>query len=127
VTRPTPGIVGYAEVLRWRDGDTVVILPRFLGFPVAIRPRYWCHELHGGTVETRTKAIASKLFAEQLAPPGATVLYSIPTSDAEGIKDVLTFDRVLGELWSENEEFSISELMIAAGHAAATKRGLLNA
>jgi endonuclease YncB( thermonuclease family) len=52
---------------------------------------------------------------------GEPVVLHVPTAQAHNMADVLTFGRVVGEVWLGG--INLSDWMVEHGHAKATKRG----
>ena len=61
-------------------------------------------------------------YLEELLAGSDELRVFIPTQEASSLKDVMTFGRVLGQLWLDAESgLSVSELMVYAGHATKEK------
>ena len=102
------------------DGDTLEVI--CLGVAVTIRLRNcWAPEVHRGEEAERSRGLAAKKFLQQLATPNCRCIVWIPTSHATRLSDLLTFGRVLGEVWLSDDKHSLSELMIAQGYATGEK------
>ena len=111
---PELGLTARAVVKRVVDGDTIDVELRL---PCRIRLiDTWAAE-----DETRKGQRASKQM-ELMAPAGAKVIVQIPTSEANSVKDVFTFGRVLGWVWREGDEESLNSLMVRSGHATEAKQ-----
>lgn len=52
---------------------------------------------------------------------GATGTLFIPTEDARNMGDILTLGRVLGHVWIDGSDLSLSELQVQSGHATKEK------
>lgn len=118
MTQPPLGLTARAAVVRVVDGDTMDVM---LMLPVRVRMiNCWAPEITG---EQKLDGIAAKEQLEKMAPVGSRVRVQVPTAEADALGDVLTFGRVLGHVWRENDNESLSELMVAAGMATTTKGG----
>lgn len=114
--RPPLGVTARATVERVVDGDTVDVT---VHWPLRIRMRdCWAPETRG---EQRPDGLASKEHLETLIPKGSRVVFSVDSSNAEALGDMLTFGRVVGLVWRAEEDISLSDLMIEAGHATKEK------
>jgi endonuclease YncB( thermonuclease family) len=118
MSQPPLGITARAVIERVIDGDTVDV---FLTIPVRVRLlECWAPEVTG--VE-KLVGIKSKEALERIAPRGSHVRLHVPTGQVDAMIGVLTFGRVLGHIYREGESETLSELMVAAGMATATKDG----
>lgn len=109
---PSPGITARAVVNRIIDGDTLDVE---LHIPVRIRLLdCYAPELRGAESEL---GHAAKHYLQRLAPDGLPVVCHIPTGHAENVSHVLSFGRVLGQVWPMGGDLSFSELMVSGGHA----------
>lgn len=102
------------------DGDTVqVTLERTLKVRLL---DCWAPEIRGSQ---REAGLAAKAFLQRLVQVTgrrqATLF--VPTDQAESFDDVMSFGRVLGQIWLAGQQLSIAELMVLSGHATATKPG----
>ena len=91
----------------------------------------WCAETRTGDLEEKEKGLAAKHHIEDLL--GKRVLYYgrkkfskdvvlfIPADEDGEIKDVFTFNRVLGYVFVDGED--VSERMVMDGHATKKKYG----
>ena len=113
---PELGIVARAAVERVIDGDTVDV--RLLnGLPVRIRLlNCWAPEVRG--VE-KPAGERSKAFLQNLLPVGKAVRVKVPTGEAVDLGGVLTFGRILGEIWLGDT--NVSTLMVTKGLATEEK------
>ena len=126
---PPKGIVTDAKVVNVVDGDTID-----LKIEKTIRVRLkdcWCAETRTGDLEEKEKGLAAKHHIEDLL--GKRVLYYgrkkfnkdvvlfIPADEDGEIKDVFTFNRVLGYVFVVGED--VSERMVMDGHATKKKYG----
>jgi endonuclease YncB( thermonuclease family) len=111
---PSLGLTARAIVDRVIDGDTLDVL---ITVPVRVRMiDCWAPETRG---DEKLEGEASKLLLEQMATVGSKVLVNIPTTHVDALAGVFTFGRVLGEVWRQGDDESLSVMMVAAG--AATK------
>lgn len=115
---PPLGITARAIVERVIDGDTLDVV---LQFPVRVRLlNCWAPEIRGDSVH---QGVKSKLALSGLLPKGSRVMVNVPTKDAMQVSDVLTFGRVLADVYREHDELSISERMVQDGYATQSKTG----
>ena len=113
MSQPPLGITARAIVKRVLDGDTLDVE---LVLPCRVRLlNCWAPELHTEEGKKSKDALCT------LSPEGSRVVLQIPTTDAQNVKDVFTFGRVLGNIWREGDEDSISHLMVINGHAKPSK------
>ena len=118
MSQPPLGITARAVIERVVDGDTVDV---FMTIPVRVRLLdCWAPEVTG--VE-KLVGIKSKEALERIAPRGSHVRLHVRTGQVDAMLGVLTFGRVLGHIYREGESETLSELMVAAGMATATKDG----
>ena len=114
MTAPPLGITARATVNRVVDGDTIDVS---LLLPVRIRLRdCWAPELHGAE---RIAGEDAKMFVEHTLGRFDQVIVSVPTSEAQSLGDVLTFGRLLGDVYVDGE--SLAELVVGAGLASREK------
>lgn len=115
--RPPCGISLPVEFRRARDGDTIEvgIAGSVLVWPVRLLD-CWAPEMN------LEEGRLAKQYAEKLMEQCARPVLWCPI--AEGVKNLLTaltsFDRLLGHIFL-SESMTLSEAMVAAGHATATK------
>jgi len=111
------GIKARARMNRVIDGDTVEVIVQY---PVKIRLRNcWAPELHG---DDKIAGQRAKEAVEMMAPSGTLLTVWIPTDEASSVGGVMTFDRVLGDVWIGEDEESLNEHLVAMGHATREKR-----
>lgn len=116
MSRPEPGLTARAIVSRVIDGDTVEVL---VTIPVTVRLRdCWAPEVHG---IDRVAGMLSKHQLESLLPAKSHVLVDIDTKDVDALAGVFTFGRVLGDIWIDSLEHSISTEMVRSGYATEKK------
>ncbi|MAT51133.1 MAG: hypothetical protein CMK32_08120 [Porticoccaceae bacterium] len=114
--RPKPGIAARAEIQDIIDGDTLDVV---LKIPVRIRLLdCWAPETRGHEAPEGKR---SKEALDRLIDGRDAALVHIPTEDAHKFGDVLTFGRVLGNVWIGEDQESLSEKMVAEGFAKAKK------
>lgn len=110
--RPTPGLTARAVLERVIDGDTVDVS---LLIPFRVRLLdCWAPELHG---TDRDVGAMAKQMLQDLVPRGTRLIVQVPTGQADSADDVLSFGRVLGNVWREHDDLSLSEQMVATGLA----------
>ena len=113
---PQLGLTARATVDRVIDGDTVAVS---LHLPAVIRLKdCWAPELTGDSAEAGQDA--RNALVDLLDPPNEIVV-SIPTGDANSLSDIMTFGRVVGDIWRPGMDRSVSHEMVALGHATAEK------
>jgi endonuclease YncB( thermonuclease family) len=116
MTQPPLGLTARAIVRRVVDGDTVDVA---LTIPVRVRLLdCWAPEITGSE---KLAGEASRQLLEKMAPMGSVVRVHVPTGDVDALGGVLTFGRVLGQVYREGDDESLSELMVAAGMATESK------
>jgi endonuclease YncB( thermonuclease family) len=107
---PPLGITTRAKVVRVLDGDTLQL---------EVRYRVTCRMLDCWAPEKNTAAGEKAWEDLEMRAAGKDVVLHIPTADARSMVDVLTFGRVLGYVYENNE--SLSEWQVKKGNAT-TKR-----
>jgi endonuclease YncB( thermonuclease family) len=110
--KPTPNITIPAKVVRVIDGDTVDV-----SVSTTIRVRLedcWCPERH------EPSGLAATTAARAMMPEGSNCLVMISLEGVDEIKDVFTFGRVVGRVFTQ-EHGDISECLIESGHATRLK------
>ncbi|MEM6692824.1 MAG: hypothetical protein AAF664_25575 [Planctomycetota bacterium] len=113
---PETGVCVAGRVSRVIDGDTVEVT---LTRRVKVRlVDCWAPEVRG---DEKVAGEESRLFPMKLLPEGQPVKVDIDTNGAHGLSDVMTFDRVLAEMWVEGDDSSISDQMVEAGYATREK------
>lgn len=113
---PQLGLTARATVDRVVDGDTVDLV---MHIPVRIRMRdCWAPEVTG---QEKLRGEAAKSHLETMAPQGSRVRLHVATDGATAVGDILTFGRVVGDIWREGDDDSLNQLMVAAGHATEEK------
>lgn len=110
---PELGLTARAAIKRVVDGDTIDVELRL---PCRIRLiDVWAPEQDTSEGKKATQQL------ELMAPEGGEVVVQIPTSEANSVKDVFTFGRVLGWVWRRGDEESLNSLMVRSGHALEAK------
>jgi endonuclease YncB( thermonuclease family) len=116
MTQPPLGLTARAVVDRVIDGDTLCLT---ISLPFCVRLRdCWAPEIHGAE---RPAGLVAKEQLERMAPVGSHVRVNIPTGDVNALGGILTFGRVLGDVWRDGDQESLSELMVGAGFATVDK------
>lgn len=114
---PPLGLSARGTVERVIDGDTLDVL--VLGMPCRIRLlECWAPETHG---EEKERGERSKAHLEKLAPVNSAIHVWIPTQDARRLQDVISLGRILGHVWREGDDESLSQHMVRAGMATTEK------
>lgn len=115
MSRPQHGWSSPCVVDRVLDGDTIEVTVtrklrvRLLGC--------WAPEIHG---EEKPLGLKSLQHLKELAL-GSTGTVFIPTEDARNMGDILTLGRVLGHVWIDGSDISLSDAQVIAGHARREK------
>lgn len=113
--RPAHGWSTSCLVDRVIDGDTVeVTVTRKLRVRLL---DCWAPEIHGAE---KPEGMKSANHLKELAL-GANGTLFIPTEDARNMGDILTLGRVLGYVWIDGSDISLSELQVQSGHATKDK------
>lgn len=114
---PPLGATVRAKIERVIDGDTVVVTVRDITAAVRLLD---CWAPERGTEAGK----AAREAMEAIASPGTPCRVSIPTGDANDLGDILTFGRVLGQIWLASDlDMSLGAHMVALGHATREKQG----
>lgn len=118
MTQPPTGYCTRANIVRVIDGDTieVEIVKRV---PVRLLD-CWAPETRTTDKEEKLRGLASKARLTEIAKGKHATLY-VPTSAAGNINDMETMGRVLGQVWVDGQEKSLSEMQVEAGHATVKK------
>lgn len=119
-TVPQPGITTTGKIKRVIDGDTLEVT-----ITKTVRIRLlscYCPEVHGIQKEN---GIEARNYCQKLIDNSdPKVRISIPTNDDGNVQDILTLNRVLGDIWlknSDGEWENLSKKLVNAGHATPTK------
>ena len=120
--QPPIGWTTSSKIKRCIDGDTTI---------VAIEKILNIRLIDCWTPETRTKDLKEKkrgLFCkkklQQFLNNKQNVITYIPADQEGQIKDVFSLSRVLGRIFVNEQD--ISEIMVARGYAARTKKELMS-
>ena len=107
---------------RCRDGDTIVVRVNGSAFTWAVRLiDCWCPELRA------PKGYAAKKYVEEILQqidPSELRLFIPAPSSANLLRELLSFDRVLGHIFISPTQ-SLNELLVQFGYASSTKTGEL--
>lgn len=96
------GVVTKVEIVKWRDADTPII--RFAReFPVRLVDSDKKGQFNSPEKNT-PEGQAAKQYVESLE--GQEYLLFIPSKNPIKLTDVLSFDRVLGELWIDGKKLT---------------------
>lgn len=115
--QPLIGITTKGSVVNVVDGDTIDVEVRR-----TIRVRLkdcWCPETRTRDLEEKKKGLAAKAHLKGLLEDSKEVVLFIPADSDGDIKDVFTFNRVLGYIFIDSED--VSSRMVADGHATVRK------
>lgn len=121
-SRPVSGVMRRCVVEKPYDGDTVTVK-----IITSVRIRMigcWAPEVRGTSGVEKEKALASRDHLIELAE-GATGEVFIPLDDVDRLDDTLSMGRVLGVIYLDGDDLSLSERQVMAGHASTTKGGAL--
>jgi endonuclease YncB( thermonuclease family) len=112
---PPLGITARASVDRIIDGDTLVV---HVEWPVTIRlADCWAPEIRKDDYEGH----AAKNALTDILPPGSDCVLNVRSDRADNLGDLLTFGRVLADVWSAGDQVSASERMVVGGYATKEK------
>lgn len=119
--RPPSGVMRQCRVVEVYDGDTVTV-------EIVTRARVrlldcWTAEIRGTDGEEKVAGLAARDHLKAMAE-GAEGEIFIPLRGADRLDDVLTMGRVLGAVWIGDDDRSLSERQVEAGHASRTKGGV---
>ena len=115
--QPPIGITTKGSVVNVVDGDTLDIE---ITRTIRVRLRdCWCPETRTRDLEEKKKGLAAKAHLKGLLPENKDVVLFIPADSDGDIKDVFTFNRVLGYIFIDEE--NVSSRMVADGHATVEK------
>jgi endonuclease YncB( thermonuclease family) len=113
---PALGLTARAIVDRVIDGDTVDV---HIVIPVRVRLlNCWAPEITG---VDKIAGHEAKAAMEKLLPVGTMVHVNVPTQAVDALGGVMTFGRVLGEIYVVGDDESVSQLMVGMGHATQAK------
>lgn len=113
---PDKAITVECEIVRVLDGDTI---------EVAVRQRYRVRLLDCWAAETRGDSKAAGLSAKQhlqslLDSHGCRGVLSVPCG--EDVGKAWSMGRVLGNVWINGQDKSLSEIQVESGHATKVKQ-----
>ena len=109
------GLRARATVERVIDGDTLVVSIRW---PASIRlTDCWAPE------RNTPEGQESKRHLERLCPPGSEVIVDVSTGESRVVGDVLSFGRILAEIWREGDQDSVNFQMVDDGFATRRRDG----
>lgn len=121
---PELGITFDAEVVRVLDGDTVEVETR-IRHTIRLQD-CWAQETtlrNGTTPEEKAQGLDAKAFLMNLLQRSRNrVRVWIPGNGGD-LKKVTSMSRLIGRMWPKGDDVDISQRMIEAGHATATKEG----
>ena len=117
---PPLGLTARAVVMDHdHDGDT---LPVQVYLPLRVRIRdCWAPDLRGGDAVSRSMGYAAQLHMTELLPAHTPINIHIPTEHARGPQSIMSFGRVLADVWRRRDNKSMASQMIEDGYAWATK------
>lgn len=116
---PSPGLALPVDTITVVDGDTVDVHVTLI-----VRVRLdgcWAPESYGK--KKIPEGTASKEALRAIAN-GCAGYVSIPLKSSR-LSDILTLDRVVGQVWIDGDKKSLSEHQILSGHAFATRAELV--
>lgn len=115
---PPLGWTTPVKFVRALDGDTIeVVVERKLIIRVS---DLWCEEVRGGTPEEKAVGFAAKDHVIKIVEDAESLVLHVPMQD-EDFKDRLSLGRIVGKLFADSEDISVT--MIEDGHGTATKEG----
>lgn len=117
---PPPGLTVTGKVVEVYDGDTYTVE---ITHRVRVRALdCWCPEVKTTDAAEKRAGLEAKEFATKIALGKPCTLH-VPACHIRTLGDVTTMGRVLGWVWVEGDEQSLSERMVKAGHATRFKPG----
>jgi endonuclease YncB( thermonuclease family) len=120
--QPPLGHAVAIEVVDVIDGDTITVKIVLLS-----RVRLldcWAPETRTGDEHEKRAGLRAKAALQQLAAGRKGVLF-VPTSGAQRLGDVWSFDRVLGQVWLDGDRETLSAHQVGRRLASSTKGGKL--
>jgi endonuclease YncB( thermonuclease family) len=109
---PPLGFTTKAVLKRIKDGDTFVVEIRR---ELTIRLLdCWAPEVHG---DEKPLGIAARDYLASLVAPGDELVIRIRGNEEGDLAELMTLGRVLADAWRPDDGYSLSEQMVAAGHA----------
>lgn len=119
IAKPPIGYTTKCKIVRVLDGDTIeVSITRTLHVRLL---DCWAPETRTLNPIEKLKGKESKAHLLSIAKPDTPATLFIPMTD--DLTDATTLGRVLGHVWVEGNEQSLSEIQVAAGFAAKSKGG----
>jgi endonuclease YncB( thermonuclease family) len=113
---PPYGLTAHGKIVNVVDGDTIDVEVRYV---VRVRLRdCWVPDDDEPVNEQAEEDLAA--YAG-----GKPVVLHIPTHKARGFADLLTLNRVLGEVWKVGDDESLSQWQVRLGNASTKKNGVL--
>lgn len=130
---PSPQLTVPCEVTEVYDGDTVTVKVTLL-----LRVRLldcWAPEIKTRDAHEKQLGLASRdalrdlVFCDQFRNDAGTAnaVLSIPIADMDRLDDAITLGRVLGDIYLEGDQHSLSTWQRSMGHAYRTKDELQSA
>ena len=117
---PPLGIRARIAVADVVDGDTVDVE---IVIPLRVR-LLRCSSPESRTTNTAEKKLGLKAKQELAAiATGQRGTLFVPTDRAESLMDVLTLDRVLGQVWLDGNQKSLAEIQVGAATRPPSKAG----
>lgn len=125
VSVPNCGITAHGRIVEVVDGDTVKV--RALGLGVTVRLKdCWAPELHKFNERHKQAGRWSKEFLARIAAPGALCRVQVSTEEIASVDEddweipiakILTFGRVVGSIWLNGDDETLTDHMTKAGYA----------
>jgi endonuclease YncB( thermonuclease family) len=115
--QPPLGLTARCKVIEVYDGDTVTVEVRTIA-----RVRLldcWAPEVRTRDDAEKLRGFAARDHLAKAIEGRHAVLHIPSSSEIERLDGLLTFGRVLGSLYIDGQD--VAEMMVAAGHATATK------
>lgn len=119
---PQHGVSLACQITDVVDGDTIEV-----EIVRRLRVRLldcWAPESRTSNPVEKKAGLAAKEKLQRAAKGKRATLF-VPTSGAERVGDVFTFDRVLGHVWVDGEQASLSEQQVSGLLASTHKGGAL--
>lgn len=109
--KPRKGLTTEVEIIRWRDADTPIVEIRR---QFAVRLTDLNHEKSFNAPEiSTTEGKLSKNFIEEYCK-GKEITLFIPSENPLQLTDITSFDRIVGELWVDDEK--VTDVLIKEGY-----------
>lgn len=101
--KPRNGLVTSVRIVKWRDADTPIVEVK-RQFPVRLCDTE--HNLSFNAPELSTAAgKKAKKFVEELVGDKEVTLF-IPSKDGMLLTDINSFDRIVGEIWIDDQKLT---------------------